>query len=382
MPLPTTFPTSLHRSAGMRLAGAAPTSSRRGTQGPAAAPRTLAVSPHITLAKALQAKAEKGLQLKKSTVARVRRAAEYVVYCQGRGYSTQQATYQSVAGFLCWWVIKLGGSTASVDQVLSNVRVHFRLTASAVWMSEADATMLGKLVKQLKELDNRQVRRVYALRLWMIAQAITRMDLTDDRQLMTATMLALAQNLLLRTSEIVSGIRVRDVTWGHGKQSLQLHLWLTKTVREGGGVTIQANILDSPTSGLRLLRRWWRRRGLGADPDALVFPAYHAGTRTWAVTPATDIFFRQAVKSAVASIGQNPAHFSGHSCRAGGATDLFAVGTPYYAVKAAGRWKSDVAILYYRSEVALAASIARGFNKACQAAACDEVDVDTVLGCR
>ena len=91
-------------------------------------------------------------------------------------------------------------------------------------------------------------------------------------------MLALAQNLLLRTAEVTSEIRVGDVDWGPSMRSVRIKLMRTKTVRDQGGVAIDACILEAAFSGVRLLRRWWRRRRLGPDRTALVFPAFHAGT--------------------------------------------------------------------------------------------------------
>jgi hypothetical protein len=48
------------------------------------------------------------------------------------------------------------------------------------------------------------------------------------------------------------------------------------------------------------------------------------------------------------SIAVDATLYSGHSCRAGGATDLFVAGLPYYIVKKYGRWRSDAALLYFR----------------------------------
>ena len=185
--------------------------------------------------------------------------------------------------------------------------------------------------------------------------------------------------MLMRTAEVTSGIRVADVDWGPRMRSVRIKIWRTKTVRDQGGVKIDACILEAPFSGVRLLRLWWRRRDFGPDLQALVFPAIQASTGKCTGQPASDTFFREALKGAVASVGKNPEDFSGHSARAGGATDLFASGAPYPIVKAAGRWKSDVACLYNRDDMEVAAAIARGFNRVCRAAAVPEVDIDTVL---
>ena len=63
---------------------------------------------------------------------------------------------------------------------------------------------------------------------------------------------------------------------------------------------------------------------------------------------------RQYIKEAIASIGYDPVHYSGHSPRAGGATDLFLDGVSHPTIKEFGRWKSDAALLYYRSEYKVA----------------------------
>ena len=73
--------------------------------------------------------------------------------------------------------------------------------------------------------------------------------------------------------------------------------------------------------------------------------------------PASANSYRALIKRAVASVGLNPKNY------AGGATDLFATGTPYYVIEKMGRWKSDAALLYFRSESSVARIAARAFDK-------------------
>lgn len=61
-------------------------------------------------------------------------------------------------------------------------------------------------------------------------------------------------------------------------------------------------------------------------------------------------------------IGLNPELYSGHSLRAGGATDLFVAKVPYPIIKKAGRWKSDAALLYYRDEEDVAQVVTKAFE--------------------
>jgi hypothetical protein len=52
----------------------------------------------------------------------------------------------------------------------------------------------------------------------------------------------------------------------------------------------------------------------------------------------------------VSLIGLDKALYSGHSLRAGGATDLFVAKVPYPIIKKAGKWRSDAALIYHRDE--------------------------------
>ena len=73
-------------------------------------------------------------------------------------------------------------------------------------------------------------------------------------------------------------------------------------------------------------------------------------------------WFRKFIKKMVSLIGFNPIFFSGHSLRAGGATDLFVAKVPYPIIKKAGRWKLDAALLYYRDEDDVAKVISQAFE--------------------
>jgi hypothetical protein len=66
--------------------------------------------------------------------------------------------------------------------------------------------------------------------------------------------------------------------------------------------------------------------------------------------PMTDDFVLSIIKSSVSALGLDPNRFSGHSLRAGGATDLFTSRISYWVIKKMGRWTSDDALKYYRSE--------------------------------
>ena len=74
-------------------------------------------------------------------------------------------------------------------------------------------------------------------------------------------------------------------------------------------------------------------------------------------------WWRRKIKFCVKVLGLDPTFYSGHSLRAGGATDLFVQRVPYYLIKRMGRWKSDAAMLYYRSEEDVRTAVARAFGE-------------------
>ena len=69
----------------------------------------------------------------------------------------------------------------------------------------------------------------------------------------------------------------------------------------------------------------------------------------WGLSISYDtLVFR--IKAVTHSIGLSADDYSGHSLRAGGATDLFVARVPYYIIQRMGHWSSDAALVYYRHE--------------------------------
>ena len=72
-------------------------------------------------------------------------------------------------------------------------------------------------------------------------------------------------------------------------------------------------------------------------------PLFRHGTAAFTVEGV-----RAMVKAMMSSIGLDPARFGAHSLRIGGATAALAAGLSPAAIRAAGRWASDVYMLYTR----------------------------------
>ena len=169
----------------------------------------------------------------------------------------------------------------------------------------------------------------------------------------------LAIQVLLRTAEVMSGLKGKDFVWIKDPltkvvRSVVISLGPTKTCRHGAGVFVE---LAAGTRAFTYLTKLFAVRNLHSSQDDFVFCMIRSNV-LYPRQKAGEDSFRELIKRTVSSIGLNPNHYSGHSCRAGGATDLFAAGVQYYVVKKYGRWSSDTALIYYRCK----------FSIACQAA--------------
>lgn len=245
--------------------------------------------------------------------------------------------------------------------MLSALKRYCLLTGEP-WLNRQDELKLMSTLSQLKLEDLSPSRRKRALRIIELVSIIDSMDLSDERQLMKAVMLASGHDGLLRTAELLCGSRVHNILWDMDRNSFQLELPRSKTHRSGEPELI--TFIDyGPYSAVSLMRRWFDTMGLWKKPQCTVFPAVSkAGKFNFDKTPS-DSWWRKVIKGCCACIGLDSTKFSGHSLRAGGATDLFVARVPYYIIKKMGRWKSDAAMLYYRCEEDVEEAVKAAFTR-------------------
>ena len=74
-------------------------------------------------------------------------------------------------------------------------------------------------------------------------------------------------------------------------------------------------------------------------------------------------WWRKIVKWYCGKVGLDDRYYSGHSLKAGGATDLFVARVPCYIIKKMGRWKSEAAMLYYRCDEDVEHAVAEAVAK-------------------
>ena len=280
--------------------------------------------------------------------------AKYEQYCTTHLMVAFPPTYDSMSSFLLMLVEERKGSTASLHNDVSKVKMEAELR-DLKWLSPGHRRRLNRLLAALRKGDVRAQRRAAAFRDSHLKQAIAKLDLTDPVQLSIACRLAVPKELLMRGGELAPkswALTADHATWGvtsTGCRVLHLDLDRTKTHLSGGSVRVSVADYPHPHSAYKLLKAFYDKFHLSTQPSAPLFPRTHRGKLDWTKGCTYDSL-RRLVKTTAASLGLDAALYSAHSLRAGGATDLFAAGLSYTLIKKAGRWKSDAAMLYYRSD--------------------------------
>jgi hypothetical protein len=287
---------------------------------------------------------EQAIDMGQASRAAAAQFERFVRATTAKGRSPIPPTYATVASFLLAFAIN-NKSARSLPNVLSQLKTESERRKLG-WLHPVAATRLRKLVRHLRLHCRAASRQKDAFIFDYLMDAMERFDLENPVELLEATILAVGHDGLLRSGEIASDVRADQITWWRHRTGFTLRLLRDKTHRDSG---VLINFADNTSrfSAVKLFRAWWDLRGLQGNDR--VFPAIRRG-RIVASHAASTAQLRRLIKRAAASIGLDPSRFSGHSLRAGGATDLFKSNVPYPIIKKMGRWVSDAAMLYYRSD--------------------------------
>ncbi len=301
------------------------------------------------------------------SAATIATAKQYVEWCICNGVVAYPASYESVAGFITDKVRALDGSAKSEANMVSSIKV-FGHHLNMPWLSSAAQYKLNKIRSQLHLQDKVAIKRMQPFVRSMILELLDQgLDVDNSPyDLLVATIILLGHNGLLRQGELLCGIQVCDLAWDRRTRSVTIQLPATKTHRSGAGVQVRITDHAGP-SAYKFLLRWCTSQNLFGKPQQYIFPRYLHGHRKTGPCfdfrqTASKSWFRRMLNKVVVGLGFNPSMYSGHSLRAGGATDLFIIGVPYPKIKLYGRWKSDAALVYYREDIEVSRSVANAFG--------------------
>lgn len=304
---------------------------------------------------------------KQSMVAMKRKGKEFETFCIANdlgaiGYGD---LLQQLMGFVCHKVLQNNGSTKSVAGMVSQIKRYISMYhPDVIVLSRQQEWELTNLIRTLCLGDLMSVQRKCPLVLDHLAQIACAMpDHVNQRTLMGLTMLFMGHDGLMRSGELCSGILLKDVVWGDVERTWCLvYLRRAKCNRVGGGEWIRFD--DYGGSNAVHFMRLWTSSIASYGLESPLFPSirgprgalFHKGK-----TISTS-WLRLFIKEAVSKIGLDASHYSGHSLRAGGATDLYVARVPYYVIKRKGRWRSDAAMLYYRDDDDVDEAVWMGFR--------------------
>ena len=328
-------------------------------------PSLLSLPPPSSLSAALSkfSTLQSAIASSKSARAKSRLAQRYVAFTESANLPAFPVSEQSIALFLIHFVLATEGSTKSLSTVLTALRQESALLMLP-WLLPGAELSIARLVSQLKFEDTGDTLRKAPLQEHHLQSLLPLCDLTDAHDLLMVTILYLGHDGLLRAGEIVSGLRPRDVIWGPGRTSMSVRFARSKTHRTGG--PFQVFFKDRPTpNAVSLMRKWFDLNKLDepASASLQLFPRRLSRARfLWSQPLSYDALVAR-VKRAAQMLGLDRADYSGHSLRAGGATDLFVARTPYYVIKKMGRWLTDSAMIYYRHEEDVAIAVHRAFRR-------------------
>jgi integrase len=176
----------------------------------------------------------------------------------------------------------------------------------------------------------------------ILRRITARADLTDPCEAQYITMALVAHDGLLRAGELLR-LRLSDVvTWHSDHVTLRVRESKANKV-SGRPEFVRIYASDWRLCGFTALRAYWLRMRMdsGYHRDYL-FPSSSPSA------PMPKETWVRYIASHLEALGFNPASYSGHSFRSGGATDLWQGNCRPRVIQLYGRWLSDAFWLYVR----------------------------------
>lgn len=291
--------------------------------------------------------------------------------CTSNAIPSEPVSYKSLAFFAVTYRLR-GNKHSSLKGTISNIKTHFE-SEGLPWLSPQDLRHFKQVMRGLSKFNPSPVHRKRPITKAILHRMLLFTDLSNAKDLQTMTMAWLAHDALLRGAELFK-LRVKDIRW------LRPSSFTSKPPRctiivEGSkcnkdGPAEHVHIIAyGSISAVHLLRQYFTRLELHHAKDhSQLFPLItrnKAGISKvkWAARHDKQDHFIPELRSIFAAAGfPITTEFSGHSFRAGGATDLWDAGCPSEYIKRHGRWKSECFYIYIRTDpVAVATEVASYF---------------------
>lgn len=288
----------------------------------------------------------------------------FVQWCLDAGLPWQPARYETVGGFLCAFVLSNKGSAKSVTNVISLVKCWFARHTGLSWMGERDSGRLKLLANRLRYEDVTPIKHRHPVTMNVLLRASRSLG-NHGGDLVIDVFMHLAHDGMFRAGELL-GLRVNCLSFLPGRV-LEIHLCKTKTEQMGPGVKVLVSWREG-LCGYSKVLNFMNMFSLWSEPKSYLLPVTN-GKAFYFDEPLKAADLKLHLESLFERAGYGDKWITGHSFRAGGATDLFMAGVPFQTIQKQGRWKSDAVLRYFKAEaVDICREVSRGFQSCEQAA--------------
>lgn len=294
----------------------------------------------------------------------------YIYTCFEMGIPAWPPTYDSVTLFMARHC-RAGLSPTSLAQLQSALKAGAleawrrdpNRRAEGHWLSLTEERLLKDWKHGALKKFGTPTKRRPPLTIELLHRLTLQADYRDLKQLQYLTMAWVSHDCLLRHRELAN-LEVKDVHWDEREQLCRLTIYDSKMNKGQHKEAETVHLVPyGEVSGYVLLRRLWALQKLHTKPGNRALFAAEIGNRGKGATPVSKPAYIDWIRKTLTAAGvPQAADYTGHSGRAGGATDLFRAGIPARLIQLAGRWRSEAYLIYIRDNpVARAKETFSGF---------------------
>lgn len=210
------------------------------------------------------------------------------------------------------------------------------------WLTEVEKQWMAAYMRGIKKAFPHTPDRKRPMTMSILHQLAAAANFSNLNECQYITMALLAHDGLLRACELLQ-LQLSDIRWYD--DCVRLRIRNSKANKLSGRpeyVFIYPN--KWTLCGFTSLKAYWARMRFNQarDHKAPLFPSADLQT------PIPKQAWITYIRERLATIGFDPATYSGHSFRSGGATDPWTSGARPRAIQKFGRWLSDAFWLYIR----------------------------------
>ena len=279
----------------------------------------------------------------------------YEELCAARHRVPWPADPFDVACFLVKYCVGLE-SVASLANAVSAIRVMARERCGQKW-SDAEEWYLKRVRRGLRKRYRAQVKRKRPITQDVLVALLRSADLASLHDIQMMTLGFVAHNACLRLKE-VQDLRWSDIEWvldsAGAPEAVRITVRVSKARYTEAAETIRLpffRVGGKAACAVQLLWLYMRDSRVLArqqgNAEAFLFPSIRATSGRVRI-PRSQIVEKSGwFTKQLAKLGYEDGTFSGHSFRAGGATDLHTGKIPEVLGRMLGRWRSREAYLLY-----------------------------------